>query len=50
MPGAVIAVAAAAVTWFALVVLAPILPPALAAMVYAAGGFVCHQLPERSFH
>jgi uncharacterized membrane protein len=50
MPGGVMAVAAAAVAWFALVVLAPVLPPALAAAVYAAGGFVCHQLPDRSFH
>ena len=46
----VIAVAVAAVAWFALVVLAPVLPPSLAAVVYAAGGFVCHQLPDRSFH
>jgi uncharacterized membrane protein len=52
MPGRAIvaALAAGAVAWFALVVLAPDLPPALAAVVYAAGGFVCHQLPERSFH
>lgn len=42
--------AAAAVGWFALVVLAPSLPPAVAALVYAAGGLICHQLPERSFH
>jgi uncharacterized membrane protein len=46
----VIAVAVAAVGWFALVVMAPVLPPLLAAVVYAAGGFVCHQLPARSFH
>jgi uncharacterized membrane protein len=44
------AVAAAAVAWFALVVLAPVLPAPLAAAVYAAGGFICHQLPDRSFH
>ena len=50
MPGPVVAVAAAAVAWFALVVLAPGLPPSLAAAVYVAGGFVCHQLPDRSFH
>jgi uncharacterized membrane protein len=50
MPGAVVAVAAAAVAWFALVVLAPVLPPWLGAAVYVAGGFVCHQLPDRSFH
>ena len=46
----VAALAAAAVTWFALVVLAPGLPPLLAAVVYAAGSLVCHQLPDRSFH
>ena len=45
-----LAVAAAAVVWFALVLLAPALPPSLGAAVYAAGGFVCHQLPDRSFH
>ena len=39
-----------AVTWFALVTLAPVLPPVLAALVYAAGGIVCHQMPDRSFH
>jgi uncharacterized membrane protein len=52
VPGRIVvgALAVAAVAWFALVVLAPDLPPALAAVVYAAGGFVCHQLPERSFH
>jgi uncharacterized membrane protein len=46
----VAALAAAAVTWFALVALAPELPAALAAVVYGAGSLVCHQLPERSFH
>ena len=52
MPGRIIvgALATAAVAWFALVVLAPGLPPALAAAVYAAGSLVCHQLPDRSFH
>jgi uncharacterized membrane protein len=44
------AVAVAALAWCALVVLAPALPPALAAAVYAAGSLVCHQLPDRSFH
>jgi uncharacterized membrane protein len=42
--------AAAAVAWLALVVLSPVLPAPLAALVYAAGGFICHQRPERSFH
>jgi uncharacterized membrane protein len=52
MSGRVIvwALAAAAVVWFALVVSAPRLPAALAAMVYVAGALVCHQRPERSFH
>jgi len=44
------ALAAGSVAWFALVVLAPDLPPALAAIVYGIGGVVCHQRPERSFH
>jgi len=38
------------VSWAALVVLAPDLPPALAAIVYGLGGVICHQRPERSFH
>ena len=42
--------ACGAVTWFALVTLAPVLPTVLAAVVYAAGGIVCHQMPDRSFH
>src|SRR5688572_14459404 len=52
MSGRVIvgALAVGALSWFALVVLAPELPPALAAAVYAAGSLVCHQMPERSFH
>jgi uncharacterized membrane protein len=52
MPGRLIvaALAVAAGAWFALVVLAPVLPPALAALIYAAGSIVCHQLPERSYH
>jgi uncharacterized membrane protein len=52
MRGSVIAGALAigAVAWFALVVLAPDLPAALAAAVYAAGSLVCHQMPDRSFY
>jgi uncharacterized membrane protein len=52
MPGrlVVVAVAVAAIAWFLLVAFAPDLPPTLAAIVYAAGSLVCHQLPERSFH
>jgi len=44
------ALAASAVAWMTLVVLAPDLPPAVAAIVYGIGGVVCHQRPERSFH
>jgi uncharacterized membrane protein len=39
-----------AVAWLLLVVTAPILWPPLAALVYAAGSLICHQLPGRSFH
>jgi uncharacterized membrane protein len=44
------ALAAGSVAWFALIVLAPRLPPVLGAVVYAFGALVCHQRPERSFH
>jgi uncharacterized membrane protein len=43
-------VAAAAVAWAGLLVLAPMAPAALAAMTYAAAALVCHQRAERSFH
>jgi uncharacterized membrane protein len=39
-----------ALAWLALLVFAPYMPPVGAAVVYALGSFVCHQLPERSFH
>ena len=39
-----------AVTWLALVILAPVLPVQIAAILYAVGSRICHQLPERSFH
>ena len=42
--------ATAAVAWFALVVFAPALPAALAAVVYTMGSLICHQMPDRSFH
>ena len=44
------ATGAAAVSWFALVVLSPQLPALLAAAIYAAGALICHQRSERSFH
>jgi uncharacterized membrane protein len=34
----------------ALLVIAPLLPAALAAPIYGIGSLVCHQRPERSFH
>lgn len=43
-------VAALAVVWLAALVVAPLLPAAAAALLYAFGGLVCHQRPERSFH
>jgi uncharacterized membrane protein len=36
--------------WVALLVAAPVLSAPLAAILYAAGAFLCHQLPERSFY
>jgi uncharacterized membrane protein len=39
-----------AVTWLALLILAPVLPVPIAAALYALGSRICHQRPERSFH
>ena len=39
-----------AVTWLALLILAPVLPVPIAATLYALGSRICHQRPERSFH
>ena len=39
-----------AVGWSTLLLTAPALPTALGAAVYLVASFVCHQLPERSFH
>jgi uncharacterized membrane protein len=44
------ALALAAVVWLALLVITPLAPSSLATLMYAAGGVICHQLPERSFH
>lgn len=50
--GAVIApiIALAATAWLALLVVSPFGPTWLAALTYTVGSFICHQLPERSFH
>ena len=45
-PGAAIA----ASVWLVLLVAAPLLWTPIAGVLYAAGSFICHQLPERSFH
>jgi uncharacterized membrane protein len=43
-------VAALAIGWLVLLIAAPWLPPMVAAVFYAAGAFICHQRPDRSFH
>ena len=43
-------VALLAVGWLVLIVAAPVLWIPVAGVMYAAGSFICHQLPERSFH
>ena len=50
--GAVVApiIALAAVAWLALLVTSPFGPTSLAALTYGVGSFICHQIPERSFH
>lgn len=44
------AAAAVAALWLGVLVAAPWLPTFLAALVYAAGSVICHQIPERSVH
>ena len=44
------AVALTSVAWVALLVAAPFLWAPLAAVLYAAGALLCHQIPERSFY
>ena len=36
--------------WVALLIATPTLPGWAGAVVYGVGSFICHQLPERSFH
>ena len=43
-------IAALAVAWLLVVIAAPVLWTPIAGVLYAAGSFICHQLPERSFH
>jgi uncharacterized membrane protein len=42
--------ALAAASWLAVLVAAPMLPSSIATLTYSVGSFICHQLPERSFH
>ena len=44
------AVAVLSFSWLALLLASPIGPTSLAALTYGIGAFICHQLPERSFH
>jgi uncharacterized membrane protein len=48
----VIALLAVAVTtaWILCLVAAPVLPGWAGALAYGVGSFICHQIPERSFH
>jgi hypothetical protein len=40
--------AVTALVWLALLVAAPVLPPGIAAALYAIGSQICHQQPDRS--
>jgi uncharacterized membrane protein len=44
------ALALTALTWLVLLIVTPLAPSSIATLMYAAGGVICHQLPERSFH
>ena len=44
------ALALTALAWVALLIVTPLAPSSIATLMYAAGGVICHQLPERSFH
>jgi uncharacterized membrane protein len=45
-----IGVALVALVWVILLTMTPWLPGDVAVLIYGAGSFICHQLPERSFH
>jgi uncharacterized membrane protein len=44
------ALAALAAGWVTILLTAPAMPAPAGAAVYLVGAFICHQLPERSFH
>jgi uncharacterized membrane protein len=43
-------VALVAVAWVALIIGGPLVPGFGGAVLYGLGSFICHQIPERSFH
>jgi uncharacterized membrane protein len=45
-----LAIPIAAAAWLALLIATPLAPAPLATLVYGVGSFICHQIPERSFH
>jgi uncharacterized membrane protein len=50
-PVALLVLLLIAVSWSAAIAAAPRpLAPTMSALTYAAGSFICHQRPERSFH
>jgi len=40
----------ASIAWVAVVLATPVLPGPAGAFIYGIGSFICHQIPERSFH
>lgn len=44
------AIALVALVWLVLLTATPVGPTALATLTYSIGAFLCHQIPERSFH
>lgn len=45
-----VAVLVGSLIWLVAILLAPLSHEALSAGTYLAGGFICHQRPDRSFH
>jgi uncharacterized membrane protein len=44
------AIAVAALAWLCLLLASASGPTSLSAVMYGVGSFICHQIPERSFH
>jgi uncharacterized membrane protein len=45
-----LAIPLAAAAWLGLLITTPFAPVPLATVIYGVGSFICHQIPERSFH